>query len=656
MTYILGKTVSTNLKTEKGTVVHKVLEILAGLKLAYQNTGKYEYEDENIGKVKCTKDNFLKLETLSDEAVEAINKSMINKDTYIDQPRIKYGHQRYGVKIVEEIIQRSFDYYKDKSNHSWGKTDFKDCTNFTWLALDHNGGDFDPRKRTIVSPEQSFNFIIEEDWAKLPDGGYLGLKGTIDLTTEIDDETIEIIDWKGLPIETVIPTPNGWSTMGELNVGDTVFDKDGIPSKILGKSKVKNKPCYKITFDDKTEVICDNEHLWKLHDGRVLSIMELKIQDKISVNKAILTEEKILPIDPYVLGLWLGDGRNKNGEISNSDEFIFEEILRRGYSLGDNINKNGTCPSKTVMGLVTNLKKLNLLNNKHIPEIYLRASYNQRLDLLRGLMDSDGNVNSIRKQAVFTNCNKNLSDDVKKLLITLGQRVNQATVNRNTNFKDNIVIYPLAFRPIDINPFLLPRKANKVLNWGYGRSNYRIVKNIESIENKLTQCISVDSPTNTYLCTENMIPTHNTGQRKNWATGEKKSFEHLQKDKQLMLYYYAAKKAFPKYKHVMITIFFIRDGGPFTVCFDDDKIVEIKEHLAKTKIEIENCSNPKLLDPSHKDFRCKYLCTYFKNKVGKSCYCDYIKDEIKVYGLEETTKKHREDGFSIGYYANPGGA
>lgn len=655
--YILGQPQKTNPKTEKGTVVHKILEILAGMKLNFQKTGRYFFDDENVGMVKCPKKDWWAETVLTDEEVDKLNKSMINKDTYKDQRKVPYGQKRYGVKFVNSLIKLVYDYYVERSEHTWGNIEWRDCFNFTWIALEWNDGDFDPRLREIVCPEKPFNFVIKEDWAKIGEDEYLGLKGTIDLTTKIDDDTIEIIDWKGLPVETLIPTPNGWFTMGALDIGDIVFDKDGKQTKVIGKSQRKTKPCFKITFDDKTEVTCDDEHLWSLLDNSVVPITELRPGDKIPVAKPIDIEKIDLPIDPYVLGVWLGDGRNRSGEICSADSFIFEEIERRGFKLGENQDKRGNkAESRTVLGLTTKLRKLNLLNNKHIPEIYLWASYEQRLDLLRGLMDTDGNVNHKRKQAVFTNCHKRLSDDTKSLILTLGQRVNQACVVRNTTFKNNVEIFPLSFRPSGINPFLIPRKASKINQDGKGRK-YRQVETIELLKiHRTTQCIMVDSPTSTYLCTENMIPTHNTGQRKNWATGEIKDYDALSKDKQLMLYYYAAKTAFPEFKNVIISIFFVRDGGPFTLCFDDSTEAKIKSVLSDSKAQIESCEVPKMLDPKHWDFRCKTLCTYFKNKVGKQSYCDYIHSEIKLHGIDVTTLKHRKEGFSIGHYENPGGA
>ena len=666
MTYNLGIKGASNDKADQGTAAHKVLECLAiGKKYVQDNPDSKDViiDGESIGELKYSKEDFFKVTDLSFRDINAINKTRINKTTYQCDCLVPDVHSRVGVEVVEDLITRSAAYYgRNKEGGSFTDIQIRDIRNYSWIPLELYNREYDPRTRNIYHPEKSFDIPIDAEWAyyyyrlKGQDiHGQFSTKGTIDLITKIDDNTLEIIDWKGLPINTKIPTINGWSTMGELKIGDMIFDKDGIPTKILGKSKQKNKPCFKIYFDDKTSVICDNEHLWKLLDGRVVPITELKIGDKIPVNKPIITNAVKLPIDPYVLGVWLGDGRNKNGEICSTDEFIYQEILKRGYSMGDNIGDEDS-PSRTVYGLVTKLKSLSLLNNKHIPDIYLRASIGQRLDLLRGLMDTDGNVNSIRKQAVFTNCNKTLSDDVKKLLITLGQRVNQCEIHRDTNFKNDVTIYPLHFRPIDINPFLIPRKAGRIVNWGNGNSFRRMVTKIENLPSVITQCIMVDSPTNTYLCTENMIPTHNTGQRKDWATGKEKDYDYLCKDKQLLLYYYAARKTFPKFKNIMITIFFVRAGGPYTICFDDSDLPKAEKMLEEHFHDVQMIERPMPVSHNQSDFKCTKLCHFYKNSFpnSKDNMCKHMQNEIAKKGIKTVIDEYIQPDFTIDKYHSPG--
>jgi len=631
--YALGWQEQSNAKADWGTTTHAVFETLAICKKRLQ-TGK--------------------------RARMKINQDPIGDFSFTES-------ELYTDEFVYKVLNRSFEFYKKHCPHSvFDSKSYDFVEKMVWDTLRYNDGQFDPRNRTIIDTEPHFDLVIDEPWAKFsfdgPDGpieGNLAIKGTIDLITELPDRTIEVIDWKGLPVGTLIPTVEGWKTMGDLTTDDIVFDKDGNQTRVLAKSEKSFKKCYQIYFDDKTNVICDEEHLWMLDDGSVVPITKLKEGNKIDVAKPIQIDNIDLPVDPYVFGLWLGDGRNRSGEITSEDSFIFDEINRRGYEIGINQEKRYDHESRTVLGLTTKLKALGVINNKHIPSIYLRSSYTQRLDLLRGLMDSDGNANPKRKQAIFTTCNKILSDNVKELLFSLGQRVNQSIIHRSTNFKEDITIYPLAFRPIDINPFLLPRKAELVSSeWGHGRSSKRTIKTIIMLSTTLeTQCIMVDSPTNTYLCTENMIPTHNTGQRLDWATGERKDYDKLMKDAQLLLYNYAISRVYPKYDHRIMTIFFCRDGGPFSLVYDDEETQNfINGYMKNLFEEIVGNQNPKPRSRDRSDFRCTKLCHYYKNNWPGTdkTMCHHIEAQLHTIGMKETVKQCSRDGFTIGSYQSPG--
>jgi len=636
--YTLGMRGPSNKKADKGTIVHKILEICALCKKALQDDIP-EIEDEEIGAV------------LTDN---------------------------YDPEYMSSIASRVYHHYTaDLTHHSWGEKDFKDCVNWTWKALKYNDGMFDPRYRNVVDAEPHFNFELPFDWAEYdyPEQGLkgkLGLKGTIDLITDLGDGVYEVVDWKGLPTDTPIPTIEGWKTMGTLTINDIVFDKDGNQTKVVGKSKKSYKECYEIEFDDKTKAICDYEHLWLLDNDDVVDAPNLKVGDKIDVAGPLDTDYVDLPIDPYVLGAWLGDGRNRSMEITSGDSFIFNEIEDRGYQAGTDINHSTSdCRTSTILAQTHNLRKLNLLHNKHIPLVYLRASYSQRLDLLRGLMDTDGNVNSVRKQAVFTTCNKKLSNDVKELLLSLGQRVNQSTIVRDTNFKKNVTVYPLAFRPLNLNPFLMPRKSDRInADWGPGRSNKRMIKKITKLATNLeTQCIMVDSPSNTYLCTKNMIPTHNTGRRLDWATGKTKDQVKLFSDPQLRLYHYAVKQMYPHVHSFLITIYFINDGGAFTVHFQDSDL-EKTEAIIKRRFEaIRDTQQPlriKETDPKQTS-KCHKLChagmTTFEDthvqsieRYGKPMSkCDQMKQVIAQKGIEWVTKNYAHPDHKHGSYGEGGG-
>ena len=171
MTYVLGHRSDSGKKADLGTMVHKVMEVLAGLKKYQQDHPRAKYlkvDDDAVGKVSVVKSQLLTKE------------------------------------CVEKLADLSFDSYKKDSKHNWLPSDRKEVSRLCWLALNWNDGQFDPRFRNVVDPEPHFDIPIEEDWAKfeyqMPDGKYingqLAIKGTIDLVTKVDDETIEVIDWK----------------------------------------------------------------------------------------------------------------------------------------------------------------------------------------------------------------------------------------------------------------------------------------------------------------------------------------------------------------------------------------------------------------------------------------------------------------------------
>jgi hypothetical protein len=153
-----------------------------------------------------------------------------------------------------------------------------------------------------------------------------------------------------------------------------------------------------------------------------------------------------------------------------------------------------------------------------------------------------------------------------------------------------------------------------------------------------------------------------TGRRMNWATGEEKDFKKLSQDPQLMLYFYAITRLFPKYPNKIMTIFFCKnasgsyDPKPFSMCFDDSTAQQFLTMLKGRFEEIKTNKNPKLLDPRRNDFKCKKMCTYCKsNWPGTDqSMCAYVEKSIKLKGLEKTVSDCSRPGFNIGFYESPG--
>lgn len=315
MTYVLGHRSPSGKKAQLGTMVHKVMECLASCKKHLQ-----DHPDE-------------KTMTITDDALGEIEFTK---------------RKLYTKKFVDDLLKRSYEWYQKDCIHKYFPADLKFCKTQIENALDYNDGQFDPRKRNIVATEPTFDIPIEEDWAKFSYyidekrvDGQLAIKGTVDLITEIDDGIIEVVDWKGLPLDTKLPTPNGWTTMGEIQTGDEVFDQHGRVCSVVGKSRVKNKPCYKITFDDTTSAICDDEHLWKLANDKTVPVQELCVGDTINVAKPIDCGYVDLPVSPYLLGSWLGDGRNRSCEICSDDPETYALLKVDGHKIGKSTDGPG---------------------------------------------------------------------------------------------------------------------------------------------------------------------------------------------------------------------------------------------------------------------------------------------------------------------------
>ncbi len=234
-----------------------------------------------------------------------------------------------------------------------------------------------------------------------------------------------------------------------------------------------------------------------------------------------------LPVPPYTLGAWLGDGHSANANLTNADIdlAIVEQIRAEGidarrqqHSEGHHVGRYtlGSCRD-SAMGkqhcLQTRLRRLGVLGNKHIPMIYLRSSKAQRLALLRGLMDTDGTA-SKAGQCVFTNTNERLAKDVFHLVATLGFKPTWQIKRAKLYGKDCGPSYAVSFFAYrgEVEPFGLARKLNRLRTRPTRGclQNSRAITSVEPVASRPLRCIEVDSPSRLYLAGESCIPTHNS--------------------------------------------------------------------------------------------------------------------------------------------------
>lgn len=425
-----------------------------------------------------------------------------------------------------------------------------------WKYVEHNGFPQD-----VLGAE-------EPQYSKLY--GNIWLRTTHDLIYR-EDDWIVVRDYKGLALSTPIPTPQGWTTMGEIQVGDSVFGSDGKVCSVVAKSEVHYNDCYRLAFDDGSDVVCDHEHRWVVEHGArpkrdILTteqIAEIVANPKFHVRVVRIQnadpldlEDVILPMSPYTLGAWLGDGAASNGTICKPDEDLFELIRQDGWEVSPPHKENGgKVPARAIYGLVTALKYAGVWKNKHIPKVYLRASESQRLQLLRGLMDTDGSWNSVRDQAVFTSTDRAMAESVHELVVSLGCR-SYLYQGLGHGFGKDVVYWRVTFTPVGFNPFALRRKAQLVPATCSVKATRRCITKVERIPTVPTQCIQVDSPDNTYLFGKNMIPTHNTFDK---APGE----QDVELDFQAGIYIAAAMRLY-KTELVRFEYEFVRRVPPGT--------------------------------------------------------------------------------------------
>ena len=330
---------------------------------------------------------------------------------------------------------------------------------------------------------------------------------------------------KALAINTRIPTPEGWMELGDLQIGDQVFDELGQACNIVAATEaMKGRPCYQIQFTNGQTIVADADHQWLTTTRRPeartairttaqisASIESLNgLNHRIQLARAITVPERILPLDPYLLGLWLGDGNSRDARITIADPEPLAHLRGLGYKIEhrDSFGDYGYW----VRGINPILRDLGLFKNKHIPEMYLFSSAEQRFELLRGLMDSDGYC-SKAGQCEFCNIKKRLANGVATLTRSLGFKTTITTGRASLNGRDCGEKYRVLFHPnADVPVFRIQRKLERqsVSAGKDSRASRIYIKACVPVESVLVRCIQVDSPSSLYLASESFIPTHNS--------------------------------------------------------------------------------------------------------------------------------------------------
>jgi deoxycytidine triphosphate deaminase len=361
---------------------------------------------------------------------------------------------------------------------------------------------------------------------------------------KLPDDLVARLEGKALALDTEIPTPSGWRTMADLEPGDFVFDETGSPCVVLNATPVMSgRPCLEVVFSDGTSVVADADHLWQTIDKsgrehgrrmeRVVSTRQiaerLRVRDEVNHHVALASPvqypKRELPIDPYVLGVWLGDGMTTKAEITSADEEILAAVGLATYAVAAQRNRpltyriGGTGhrrnPSRSAVtgrfeaspSLQSTLRREGLLGSRHIPELYLRASIEQREALLQGLMDTDGYVD-VYGRCDLTTVKENLATEYCELVAGLGFRPTLARKRAKLYGRDCGPRFEVQFTP-DRPVFRLTRKLVRQKTAGRFH-RFRGIVDVREVPSVAVRCIEVSSASGLFLVTRSYIPTHNS--------------------------------------------------------------------------------------------------------------------------------------------------
>ena len=327
---------------------------------------------------------------------------------------------------------------------------------------------------SLVEPEGDEPFVLHP--------GEFVLGSTFEQLT-LPDDLAGRLEGKALAVDTPIPTPQGWRTMGELAVGDEVFGADGAACLVVNVTGILvGRPCYEVVFSDGQSIVADAGHRWltttasdrKHGSAAVRTTGDIagslrrgsEYNHHVALAGAVRYPEQPVPIDPYVLGTRLGDGAR--GE-QTPDEF-------------------------------------GLLGSQRVPGRYLRASIPQRLALLQGLMDSGGYVDT-HGRCEFVSIREHLVDAVLELAASLGLRPVKRKKRVTCCGADQGVGFQVKFTP-HLDVFRLAQKSSRINNEPVPRS--RAIVDVRQVPTRPVRCIEVDAADGLFLAGPTFIPTHNS--------------------------------------------------------------------------------------------------------------------------------------------------
>lgn len=391
---------------------------------------------------------------------------------------------------------------------------------------------------------------------------------------------------KGIAVDTRVPTPDGFKRYGDLSVGDHVLDHAGRPTVVEQIFDYTPTSLYRLTFDDGSFIDCDGDHLWttwthldrkafakspklnanafdaewpawnratettyrspkhesdrgpKTRDTQEIAATvmydtsrETCPEHSIPNALPLALQPKMYCIDPYVYGLWLGDGSKSGGWIATSErdaDDVSAELVKRGYdsrivvrdarSTALLLRSDRLHAELTMLGIRVKTES----QGKPVDEAYAFGSYQQRLDCLRGLMDADGCRNIRGRGVVFANTREDIARFAYVLVCSLGGKASIKPKPSHLNGVRHKDCWQVTFTLNTANPFCLPQKAEWWSPAGkqWTRTSTRQIVSVEPLPISPVRCITIDAQHALYLIGDQMVPTHNTRSAMEFAKRE----------------------------------------------------------------------------------------------------------------------------------------
>ena len=344
---------------------------------------------------------------------------------------------------------------------------------------------------------------------------------------------------KALRNDQRVATPSGWRPIETIATGDMVLGVDGLPCTVTGVYPQGVRDMMEVTFSDGQVVLCDEDHLWSVQTrkakwrgtpSQILTTKEILASGLtlpsgerkffIPMASPVEMDHTDLPLDPYTLGALLGDGGlTQSPRLTTMDpDLIGYLVLPEGVTANPRPPTGSlattymlTSPRGQANPLLEILRELDCCVRsweKHIPNQYLRSSIDQRWELLRGLLDTDGECGG---SIGYTTTSRQLANDVVELIQSLGGTAKIREMTKTYPHLGEVKTGRLAYGlcivlPPDRCPFKIVRKASR---WVPRRSPTRAIISIQPTAPAEATCIAVNGPDSLYL-TEGYVVTHNS--------------------------------------------------------------------------------------------------------------------------------------------------